>query len=184
MTIDARLGALGVFAKSGFFDQAVCASVRAAMDRGYASPAEIYAGGYLVDEGIRRTFDIDVEDALVHEVQHAIDTARAEVAGFFGIPLTADEGPGFLRYTCGGFYREHRDVPPEGGEEFPRRISVVVFLTTAGEECEGGSLRLYSPDAVDIAPRAGMLVAFPSDTPHEVLPVTAGVRDAIVDWFY
>jgi predicted 2-oxoglutarate/Fe(II)-dependent dioxygenase YbiX len=61
---------------------------------------------------------------------------------------------------------------------------VVVFLTTAGEECEGGSLRLYEPEAVDVVPRAGMLVAFPSDTPHEVLPVTAGVRDAIVDWFY
>jgi len=37
---------------------------------------------------------------------------------------------------------------------------------------------------VDIAPRAGLFVAFPSETAHEVLPVTAGVRDAIVDWFY
>jgi predicted 2-oxoglutarate/Fe(II)-dependent dioxygenase YbiX len=45
-------------------------------------------------------------------------------------------------------------------------------------------LRLYTPDAVDVVPRAGTLVAFPSDTPHEVLPVTGGVRDAIVDWFY
>ncbi|TMG81164.1 MAG: 2OG-Fe(II) oxygenase, partial [Betaproteobacteria bacterium] len=60
----------------------------------------------------------------------------------------------------------------------------VVFLTSAGGGCEGGSLRLYTPDALDIAPRAGMLVAFPSDIPHEVLPVTAGVRDAVVDWFY
>jgi predicted 2-oxoglutarate/Fe(II)-dependent dioxygenase YbiX len=66
-----------------------------------------------------------------------------------------------------------------------------VFLTTAGVDCEGGSLRLYAGShgpapsaALDIAPRAGMLVAFPSDIPHEVLPVTAGVRDAIVDWFY
>lgn len=154
------------------------------MDRAPASPAEVYADGFRVDESARRAFDVEVEDALVQDVQRAIDTARAEVAQFFDIPLTADEGPGFLRYTCGGFYREHQDVAPEGDEQFPRRISLVVFLTTAGEECEGGSLRLYSPDAVDIAPRAGMLVAFPSDTPHEVLPVTAGVRDAIVDWFY
>jgi predicted 2-oxoglutarate/Fe(II)-dependent dioxygenase YbiX len=27
-------------------------------------------------------------------------------------------------------------------------------------------------------------VAFPADVPHEVLPVTAGVRDVVVDWFY
>jgi len=167
-----------------FLGIAECVRVRTAMDRGCLSCAEIYADGYRVDEDIRRTFDVEVEDAVVEDVQRAIDTARAEVAQFFDIPLTVDEGPGFLRYTCGGFYLEHRDVAPEGGEEFPRRISVVVFLCTAGEECEGGSLRLYSPETVDIAPRAGMLVAFPSETPHEVLPVTAGVRDAIVDWLY
>jgi predicted 2-oxoglutarate/Fe(II)-dependent dioxygenase YbiX len=55
----------------------------------------------------------------------------------------------------------------------------------------GGALRLYGladpgDPAVpfDIVPAAGTLVAFPSDVLHEVLPVTAGVRDAIVDWFY
>ena len=84
------------------------------MDRAPASPAEIYADGFRVDQSARRAFDVEVEDALVVEVQRAIDTARAEVARFFDIPLTADEGPGFLRYTCGGFYREHRDVV--GGE--------------------------------------------------------------------
>ncbi|HYS25237.1 MAG TPA: 2OG-Fe(II) oxygenase [Vicinamibacterales bacterium] len=154
------------------------------MDRGTLTPAEIYAGGFCVDDATRRAFDVDVEDAVVEDVQRAIDTARSQVAQFFDISLSGDEGPGFLRYACGGFYRVHRDVAPEWDERFPRRISVVVFLTTAGEECEGGALRLYNPDAVDIAPRAGMLVAFPSETPHEVLPVTAGVRDAIVDWFY
>ena len=154
------------------------------MDRGAASPAEIYADGFRVDEATRRAFDVDVDEVVIDDVQRTIEAARPHVAEFFGIPLSRDEGPGFLRYTRGGFYRVHRDVAPDVDEDFPRRISVVVFLTTAGEECEGGSLRLYSPDAVDIAPRAGMLVAFPADTPHEVLPVTGGVRDAIVDWFY
>jgi len=173
-----------MFVRPEFWGPEDCRRLRAAMDRAPASPAEVYADGFHVDESARRAFDVEVEEALVLEVQRAIDTARAEVARFFDIPLTADEGPGFLRYTCGGFYREHRDVAPEGDDDFPRRISLVVFLTTAGEECEGGSLRLHCPDAVDIAPRAGTLVAFPSDMPHEVLPVTAGVRDAIVDWFY
>jgi len=154
------------------------------MDRARQSPAEIYAGGFRVDETARRAFDVDVEEALVDEVQRAIELARAEVAQFFDITLSGAEGPGFLRYAPGGFYRVHVDVAPECEEQFPRRISVVVFLTTAGAECEGGSLRLYTPEAVDIVPRAGTFVAFPSETPHEVLPVTAGVRDAIVDWFY
>jgi predicted 2-oxoglutarate/Fe(II)-dependent dioxygenase YbiX len=30
----------------------------------------------------------------------------------------------------------------------------------------------------------GTLVAFASDVLHEVLPVTAGIRDVVVDWFY
>jgi predicted 2-oxoglutarate/Fe(II)-dependent dioxygenase YbiX len=37
---------------------------------------------------------------------------------------------------------------------------------------------------LDVVPVAGTLVAFPSHVLHEVLPVTAGIRDAIVDWFY
>ena len=172
-----------MFVRAEFWGAADCRRIRAAMDRAPRSPAEIYADGFRVDEAVRRAFDVDVEDAVVEEVQRAIDAARPQVAEFFDLPLSGAEGPGFLRYASGGFYGVHRDVAPEW-EEFPRRISVVVFLTTAGEDCEGGALRVYNPDPQDIAPRAGMLVAFPSEVPHEVLPVTAGVRDTIVDWFY
>jgi len=35
-----------------------------------------------------------------------------------------------------------------------------------------------------VIPRRGLLVAFPSSTPHEVTPVVDGTRDAVVDWFY
>ena len=152
------------------------------MDRARLSPAEIYFDGYRVDEDARRAFDVDVDAALVDEVRRAIEARRSDVADFFHTALTGDEGPGFLRYTAGGFYRVHLDVA--AGWDFPRRISIVAFLTTAGQGCTGGVLRLYGPDVVDIAPRAGMLVAFASDVPHEVLPVTGGVRDAVVDWFY
>jgi len=167
-----------------FWDAAMCARVRMAMDRGRASRAEIYLDGYRVDEDARRAFDIDVEDEAVDEVQRAIEATATQVAQFFRMSLSGEEGPGFLRYACGGFYGVHRDVAPGWDDGFPRRISVVIFLTTAGAGCEGGSLRLYTPETLDIAPRAGMLVAFASHIPHEVLPVTAGVRDTIVDWFY
>src|SRR5207244_6418394 len=159
---------------------AECARIRTAMDRGSISRAEIYADRYRVDEEARRAYDVEVDDETADEVQRAISAGRAQVAGFFGLTLSADEGPGFLRYTSGGFYAVHRDVLPDRDVEFPRRISVVLFLTTAREGCDGGSLRLYKPEPLDIAPRAGMLVAFPSDMPHEVLPVTAGIRDAVV----
>jgi predicted 2-oxoglutarate/Fe(II)-dependent dioxygenase YbiX len=174
-----------------FWDADMCARVRTAMDRGRASCAEIYSDGYCVDEDARRAFEIDVEGEAVDEVQRAIEATTTQVAQFFRMPLSGEEGPGFLRYACGGFYRVHRDVAPGWDDGFPRRISVVVFLTTAGAGCEGGALRLYTGSrgaaasaALDIPPRAGMLVAFPSHLLHEVLPVTAGIRDAVVDWFY
>jgi predicted 2-oxoglutarate/Fe(II)-dependent dioxygenase YbiX len=173
-----------MFVLPEFWGLAECLRIREAMDRGRSSPAEIFADGFHVDEESRRAFDVEVDAAVVTEVQRAIDGIRPPVARFFDLTLGGEEGPGFLRYPRGGFYRVHRDVAPGCDDEFPRRISVVVFLTTAGEECEGGSLRLYEPGAVDVIPRAGTLVAFSSETPHEVLPVTAGVRDAIVDWFY
>jgi len=196
VTIEARLRALGVFARSGFFDDAACASVRAAMNRGEAEAAEIYLDGYVVDEGIRRTLDITVDSETVAMVERAFADLRPDVADFFGDALSAAEGPGFLRYPPGGFYRAHRDCLDEPEQEFPRRVSLVLFLTDADRgagdgHCAGGSLRLYGvaePDReavpLDISPVAGTLIAFRSQVLHEVLSVTAGVRDAIVDWFY
>jgi predicted 2-oxoglutarate/Fe(II)-dependent dioxygenase YbiX len=154
------------------------------MERGEASPAAIYEGGYDADPDVRRAFDVDVGEAIVARVQRTLAAIRPEVAGFFRISLSGDEGPGFVRYLAGGFYRRHCDVLDDANEEFPRRIAVVLFLTTAGDAGEGGALRVYQPEAFDILPKAGTLVAFPSDMPHEVLPVIAGVRDVVVDWFF
>lgn len=193
---EARLGELGIFVRPGFFDKAGCASVRAAMDRGRVEAAEIYAGGYVVDEGVRRTSDVAVDPRTVRTVERAFADVRPDVSRFFGHTLSAAEGPGFLRYPTGGFYRAHRDHFDEPGQEFSRCVSLVLFLTDADRgagdgRCEGGSLRLYGvvdpaqeTVPLDISPAAGTLVAFRSRVLHEVLSVTDGVRDAIVDWFY
>lgn len=154
------------------------------MDRGESTPAEVDASGFIVDREVRRTLEVEVDSTTVAEVERSIASISNRVARFFGIALSDDEGPGFLRYLAGGFYRRHRDVLADTREDFPRRISVVMFLTSAGEGCEGGALRIYQPDPFDIEPKAGTLVAFPSEVPHEVLPVTAGVRDVVVDWFF
>jgi predicted 2-oxoglutarate/Fe(II)-dependent dioxygenase YbiX len=192
----ARLSNLGVFVLDAFWDEAACARVRAAMDRGRATPAEIYVDGYVVDEDVRLTLDLEVDSATVREVERTFADVRSEVSKFFGDALSRAEGPGFLRYPTGGFYRAHRDRLDDPGEEFSRRISLVLFLTDANRgagdgRCKGGSLRLYGVvdpgremASLEISPATGTLVAFRSDVLHEVLPVTDGVRDVIVDWFY
>jgi predicted 2-oxoglutarate/Fe(II)-dependent dioxygenase YbiX len=131
-----------------------------------------------------------------------LETVRDEIGRAFGMTLTGAEGPGFLRYLSGGLYRAHQDTLDAGvdasaadAERFPRRLSVVLFLTGSNERgatpanaCTGGVLRLHGTagDAVplDLTPTRGLLAAFPSPLVHEVLPVTSGVRDVIVDWFY
>lgn len=169
-----------LFVRSDFCGPMERSRIRAAIGNAHMLPAEIYSDGYRSDQQARRAYEVEVDDDVIVDVQRALETVRPEVARFFDIPLTGDEGPGFVRYLAGGFYRRHCDVL----DEFPRRISVVLFLTTSGIESEGGALRIYGPDAFDIVPAAGTLVAFPADVPHEVLPVTAGVRDVVVDWFY
>ena len=115
-----------MFVLHEFWKPAACSRVRAAMERGRATIAEVYADGYRV---------VDVDPDTVEEVQRDIDAVRPQVAQFFGIALSGEEGPGFLRYEHGGFYRRHCDVAADLNDSFPRRISIVVFLTSAGCGC-------------------------------------------------
>jgi predicted 2-oxoglutarate/Fe(II)-dependent dioxygenase YbiX len=170
--------------------------VRAAMDRGRAEAAEIYVNGFVVDERVRRTSDVSVDTRTVRLVEQAFASVRAEVSGFFGVTLSAAEGPGFLRYLPEASTVRIGIASTSRGRNFTRSVSLVLFLTdthggTGDGRCEGGTLRLYDVidpaeeiAPLDISPAAGTLVAFRSHLLHEVLPVTGGVRDAIVDWFY
>ena len=170
-----------IFIAPDFWSAERCDRVRTAIERAELSRAEIFETGYRVDERVRRTFEAEVDPDITRDAEESIAAVRPRVAEFFATTLVGSEGPAFLRYPAGGFYRAHRDCLPADDEEFPRRISVVLFVTGA---CEGGVLRVYGPATHDVRPVAGTLVAFPATWLHEVLPVTAGVRDAVVDWFY
>lgn len=184
-----------MFVLPDVLSSSACGRLRAAIDRSALSPAAILVDDYHVDMAVRQTMEADVDAGTIAEVEAILATVRPRVASFFAVPLAGAEGPGFLRYLPGGFYAPHRDILETDGETFPRRISIVLFLTTSSTAdrdgtCDGGALRLYGLDeadgsgVVDIAPVAGTLVAFPSSRLHEVLPVQSGIRDAIVDWFY
>jgi predicted 2-oxoglutarate/Fe(II)-dependent dioxygenase YbiX len=170
-----------IFIAPDFWNSSRCESVRRAIDCAELSRAEIFETDFRVDERVRKTLEADVDRQTVLEAEESIATVRPHLAEFYALTLVGSEGPSFLRYPAGGFYRVHRDCLPMADEEFPRRVSVVLFVT---DSCDGGELRIYGPSVRDIHPVAGTLVAFPATWPHEVLPVTAGTRDAVVDWFY
>src|SRR5262245_31439256 len=110
----------GILILPDFRDRQWCDRIRAAMERGEVTPAEVHANGFVVDREVRRTLEVDVDSTTAEEVERSITSVCNRVARFFGIPLSGDEGPGFLRYHAGGFYRRHCDVLSDSDEEFPR----------------------------------------------------------------
>jgi len=170
----------------------LCRDIRKAMDDGEAEPAEIVDGGFTLDTVARNALDVTLSPAWTRTVEAAVQALWPRIESFFAIDVSWSVGVTCLRYQEGGLYRRHRDRDPAPGSGTDmRRVSLIVWLSTATTtrdrgEFDGGTLRLYpeGADAIDIPPVAGTLVAFPSDWSHEVLPVTRGTRDAIVDWVY
>jgi predicted 2-oxoglutarate/Fe(II)-dependent dioxygenase YbiX len=187
-----------IYIAPGFLDPETCGCLRAAMDRGVAEPAEVLDHGASLDLEARRATAIEIDLAVAAVVDARLDAARPAIADYYKVVLRRREGSAFLRYGPGGFYGRHRDFAVDAGWQgaAERRVSLVTFLNTADSvssagEFSGGELVIHLPEAAGqdpqtccIAPRQGCLVAFPSDLLHEVQPVTAGVRDVVVDWYY
>jgi predicted 2-oxoglutarate/Fe(II)-dependent dioxygenase YbiX len=162
------------------------------MDFGEVEPAEILGVGIHLEVDVRLASLIEPHPTIVHDIEARFESCRERVAAALGVGLGDREGAGFVRYPDGGFYRPHRDRGDEGqwGPSARRAAALVLFLNTSRDvspdgEFEGGALRFLLPDGdIEVAPEAGMLVAFPADVLHEVTEVRGGTRDAIIDWFY
>ena len=181
-----------VYSAPCLFDRLMCRRISRAMDAGVVEDAEVLDERMERREDTRRAPAIEVAASIVREVERTLDGQREMLAGFFGVSLGEREGAGFLRYPAGGFYaphvdRAHVDSWPAAAR---RPIALLVFLTGSREAegdgtYEGGVLRLFAPrETIEIAPRAGLLVAFRAEMLHEVTAVRGGARDAVVDWFY
>lgn len=109
--------------------------------------------------------------------QQAAKMLRAYHERFPYCKVVRDYGFELLRYRPGGFYRQHTD----SFHKAPRELACT-FLVNDG--FEGGEFAFFDRGRVYTLARGDALV-FPANFmyPHEVLPVTQGVRYAIVCWF-
>jgi SM-20-related protein len=178
-----------------FLDQETCRELIAEMRRSEAGPALTYGKGVgAVDEQVRRVRHIAVSPESIAYVSRRLMEERAAIAGHFGVNLAGFEEPQFLRYVVGDFFVAHQDgntglIRLE--TDRTRRISISIFLNEQSlaaqpESYRGGSLVFLdwrNGAAQEIAGIAGMLVAFRSETTHEITPVTSGERYAIVSWY-
>jgi len=91
--------------------------------------------------------------------------------------IQEDSGYELLRYKEGQFYTEHTDF----SKSRPRTVSCSFALN---DDYEGGEWAFFNREKVIKVPK-GAVVLFPSNFmyPHEIMPVTKGIRYSIVTWF-
>ena len=110
------------------------------------------------------TVDIPVRIARSGQGWHLIETI-----------LMAALGPGGHHIA----HADNRTLDGKPNHTPQRSFSAIVYLNN---EFMGGELDF--PDRGEqIEPHAGLMVAFPSDYVHQVLPVTAGKRYSLNLWF-
>ena len=151
-----------------------------------------------IDERKRRSHTVIPPDWCYRSVESLMEKFRPELQQKFDVPLTRFEGPQFLLYGPDDFFELHRDQPTKRADDpQPRRVSISLFLNDGAhnldsDEFQGGRLILYCPKpedsrmvtALTFRAAAGTLIAFLSSLPHEVKPVTSGIRITIVGWFH
>ena len=175
---------LGLYLSRDFLGARECAELIEEVRAAAGGPATVYRPGSQspVDERVRRTTRHMLSEGTTERVRQMLLRRMDEVAAHFRIELHDCEPPQFLRYSEGDFFVAHQDGNTEQLQYDHirvRRVSVVVFLNGQSEEpgagtFGGGSLVFYEPD---------LLVAFRSETTHEVRPVTHGERFSVVCWY-
>jgi SM-20-related protein len=132
----------------------------------------------------RKTTRIAVSDAGSAAVIGLLERLQPQIESHFDRSLDGFEEPQFLRYGPGDYFVAHQDgnTALVYDESRFRKVSVAIFLS-APDAYSGGSLVLHTEPPLTLVPAAGTLVAFPSETTHEVLPITDGERLSIVSWY-
>jgi predicted 2-oxoglutarate/Fe(II)-dependent dioxygenase YbiX len=183
-----------LFLLRNFLDSETCAKLRAELVESPTTQAPVYIQGAegTIHENIRKTTSMHPSRETVDRLHGLLLEQVPAVSKHFNDTLTESEPPQFLRYKKGDFFVRHQDGDPKQ-DDFDhlrvRRVSIVVFLNGFSAEPQadcysGGVLNFYDQTKeFGLEGETGLLVAFTSDTFHEVLPVTDGERFTIITWF-
>jgi SM-20-related protein len=182
---------------AGFLDAETVDSLREELEAAAREAATVLSAeaGGTVRGSVRRSSRLQVAPQVRERLVQRLIDGKSAMESHFGLPLETCEEPQFLRYDVGDFFVPHQDgnTPAVFDDSRHRRISVVVFLSTPSPDPApgtygGGELVFHGPynrptPPLAVAPEPGTLVAFRSETTHEVTPVTHGERFTIATWF-
>ena len=182
-----------LFVVPQFFQPPVCETILAELKSVPGSAATVYgrtASGS-IDENTRKTLRLQPSDETIRLVMRQLWSRKEVVEKHFAVTLNECEEPQFLRYREGDFFVAHQDG--NTGllrlDTERRLISTVIFLSRESETPEpdaycGGAL-VFSDlrNRFHMRAEPGTLLAFRSETTHEVTPVTHGERYSIASWY-
>jgi SM-20-related protein len=182
---------------SDFLDAATREEILSEMRLAGGDPATVYGReeGGAVESRVRRVTRLVISPKMRERVVRQLLDGRRAVEKHFGLSLGECEEPQFLRYQTGDFFVAHQDgnTPLIFDQTRLRKISIVIFLNRQAEEQApgtygGGALVFHGryPDIdrrVPLAADPGALIAFRSETTHEVTPLMHGERYTIVSWY-
>lgn len=182
-----------------FFDARQCSEMIAKLCNAEVQAATVYGktDGASIDERTRKAALLMPAQDLVDRVKRRLLERREEINSRYGLELNSCEEPQFLRYREGDFFVAHQDGNTgmlQSEREQRRKISVVVFLNQQSEipqaGCYGGGDLVFTEwrrgrhrGQFHLSGDPGTLAAFPSETTHEVIPVTHGERYSIASWY-
>lgn len=144
--------------------------------------------GTVLGDGVSETDHLHIRDSSIvflpvnHWLEGVLYNAglyAVEQAGW-GLSVGRPETVQLTEYTPGQHYDKHIDTDFFLPNQSIRKVSVVLLLSDP-QEFEGGEFTFDDPD-VSVPMVKGSVLAFPSLCPHQVKPVTAGVRRSAVCW--
>jgi len=190
----------GLFVRKNFLAQELCTRCCSEMNAAAQAQATIAGPNEtdVLDENIRKVKWADVPATSVSLVEARLLALIPTLERHFNVTLTACQPLSFLTYQEGDFYHVHDDCGDDARPDHRgRKVSVVIFLNRQAQQpaddtyC-GGSLTFYGliddprwlTYGFPLNSEPGLLIAFRSETIHQVLPVTHGKRYSIVSWLF
>jgi hypothetical protein len=112
------------------------------------------------------------DEILLKATYKALDVYKKKYSFY----ITTDSGFDILRYEEGQLIDYHID------DSEPRVLSMSIALN---DDYAGGEFRFWKNDNVKFRISSGCAIMFPPNFmyPHEILPVTSGIRYSMITWF-